>query len=437
AESGRLGIYEWLRYPWFPYNYQLLYAAALQVDGDTFPHLLNALAGWLGALLVYRLGARHADRATAALGAAIWLVLGDYSDALIDLGVALFVLAACVALWRWRESARGKGLCWLALGAFFLGVAAGSKYQALTFLPPVALFVVLRERRPRAWLLAAAAFLLPCVYWYARNAVATGDPFNPIGARVFGFTNWNAFDYAQQLADVRAHAAWPSVLIWPVLLAPFSAAWKSSAALRAAGWLCVWSVLVWVATSRYPRYLTAAYPLLALMSAVGWGVLARWLWARASATLRRPAALRTGTLWVLLAGVALASLQQSRSTVVAIAVTPAERTAFLRQAVPGYAVMDYLRQHAGGRVYQIALSEAIYYGPTPVWGDAIGPWRYIDFITLPPAEMAAKLSRLGFTAIALPTTFLPLLEKSGFEAHFKPMYDADHARAYRIIPPAP
>ena len=24
-----------------------------------------------------------------------------------------------------------------------------------------------------------------------------------------------------------------------------------------------------------------------------------------------------------------------------------------------------------------------------VWGDAIGPWRYADFIVLPPAEFAA------------------------------------------------
>ena len=57
--------------------------------------------------------------------------------------------------------------------------------------------------------------------------------------------------------------------------------------------------------------------------------------------------------------------------------------------------MNYLREHATGRVYQIALSEAIYYGPNPVWGDALGPWRYSDFISLPPPEMARKLAETG------------------------------------------
>ena len=61
AHSGSLGIHEWLRYPWFPYNYNLLYAAALLVGDDVLPHFLNALAGWLSVWMVYRLGVQHAE----------------------------------------------------------------------------------------------------------------------------------------------------------------------------------------------------------------------------------------------------------------------------------------------------------------------------------------------------------------------------------------
>jgi hypothetical protein len=107
AQQGTLGIHDWLRYPWFPYNYNLLYAAALQLGDDVLPHFLNGLAGALSVFMVYRLGALHAGRLTACIGAAIWLGLGDYSNALIDMGVALFVLSACVALWWWRESEPG------------------------------------------------------------------------------------------------------------------------------------------------------------------------------------------------------------------------------------------------------------------------------------------------------------------------------------------
>ncbi|WP_288253379.1 phospholipid carrier-dependent glycosyltransferase [uncultured Hydrogenophaga sp.] len=458
AQQGSLGIHEWLRYPWFPYNYNLLYAAALQVGDDVLPHFLNALAGALSAVMVYRLGLQHANRLTACIGAAIWIGIGDYSNALIDMGVALFVLSACVALWWWRESQPLQGgTRWLGLAAFCLGVAAGSKYQALTFLPLVALFVVWHERRPKAWALALLCFLVPCIYWYARNAVMTGDPFNPIGARVFGFTDWIPADYVQQVADVRDHAARPNALIWAVFLAPFSLLWKRSAALRAAGWFCFYSVAVWLLTSRYPRYLTASFPLLALMAAIGWQVLFGWMAAgvrRAfgakgepvEATPAAAAPAPAGRLglagdWIvvlLLAALAAVSLGQTAGKVAMISPTPETREAFLRQHVPGYAAMDYLRQHANGRVYQIALNEAIYYGPNPIWGDTLGPWRYRDFLLLLPGDMARKLAAKGFTAIVMPTSMVPTLAtRPGFDEHFALLYEKDGGRVYRILSTAP
>jgi len=458
AQQGSLGIHEWLRYPWFPYNYNLLYAAALQVGDDVLPHFLNALAGVLSAVMVLRLGIKNTNRLTALIGTAIWVGIGDYSNALIDMGVALFVLGACVALWWWRESQPVQGgMRWLGLAAFCLGVAAGSKYQALTFLPLVALFVVWHERRPKAWALALLCFLVPCVYWYARNAVMTGDPFNPIGARVFGFTEWIPADYVQQVADVRDHAARPNALIWAVFLAPFSMLWKRSAAVRAAGWFCFYSVAVWLVTSRYPRYLTASFPLLALMAAIGWQVLFGWAakgvrrafgggGATAAAVDGPAAAAPAGRLglagdWIvvlLVAALAAVSLRQTAVKVAMISPTPESREAFLRQHVPGYAAMDYLRQHANGRVYQIALNEAIYYGPNPIWGDTLGPWRYRDFLLLPPGDMAVKLAGLGFTAIVMPTSMVPTLAtRPGFDQHFALLYEKDGGRAYRILSTAP
>ncbi|MDM0107246.1 hypothetical protein QTH97_20040 [Variovorax sp. J22R24] len=439
AHTGSLGIYEWLRYPWFPYNFNLLYAAALMLGDDVLPHFANALAGWLSVWIVYRLGVVHVNRVVACIGAAIWLGLGDYSNALIDMSVALFVLAACSALWWWRESPR-TGAGWLALAAFFLGVAAGSKYQALTVTPLVAVFVLLHERRPRVLAVALVSFLIPCVYWYARNAFMTGDPFNPIGARVFGFTNWNAQDYLMQFQDVRDHASLPSPLIWAVLAVPFSASWKRSAAVRAAFVFCVYSLFVWGLTSRYPRYLTASFPILALTAGVGWQTIFGGIALR----LRRAmperdlgGGLDRAGRWlgiVLLAVLVAFGVYQTRRKAVMVATTPAEREAVLRKHVPGYAVMDYLREHATGRVYQIALIEATYYGPNPVWGDALGPWRYSDFITLPSAEFARKLAGLGFEAIAIAGPNAPMLEaQPGFLDQFALMYEKDGAKAYRNL----
>lgn len=443
AQSGRLGVHEWLRYPWFPYNYNLIHAAGLVLGDDVLPHLLSGLAGWLSVWMVYRLGAQHASRLTGLVAAAIWLGIADFESALIDIAVALFVLAACTALWWWRESAdTARGPRWLALAAFFLGVAAGSKYQALTVLPLVGLFVLRRERRLKVWGVALLCFLIPCVYWYARNALMTGDPFNPIGSRLFGFTNWIPADYKNQVDDVRSHAAWPNGFLWGVLFAPLGLLWKRSPAVRAAAVFTAYSLLVWALTSRYPRYLAASVPLIALVSVVGWQALLGGV----ASGLRRllPRWSQSGALdragrWLgvllLVAGVGV-SFHLTRRSIATIATTQAERAAFLEAHVPGYAVMNYLREHATGRVYQIALIEATYYGPAQVWGDAIGPWRYSDFIVLPPGEFARKLRGLGFEAIAVGAGTAPVLEaRPGFLDHFALMYEKAGAKAYRILPP--
>ncbi|VTU15590.1 hypothetical protein H6CHR_00281 [Variovorax sp. PBL-H6] len=447
AQSGTLGIHEWLRYPWFPYNYNLLYAGALLVGDDALPHFMNALAGWLSVWMVYRLGVQHLNRVLACAAAGIWLGIGDYSNALIDMGVALFVLSAWIALWWWNESHAAQpaqGARWLALAAFFLGLAAGSKYQALTFLPLAAWFVVRRERRPAVWAVGLVCFLLPCVYWYARNAVMTGDPFNPIGAKLFGFSNWNLADYKNQLDDVRAHAALPNFLIWPVVLAPFSLAWRRSAAVHAAIVFCAYSLLVWALTSRYPRYMTASFPLLALVAVLGWQVLLEWVAAglrRLLPAIGRPGwTLRAGSIaaGLFLAVLAAVSFRHTLREVARVSPTPAAREAFLRANVPGYAVMNHVREQVSGRVYQIALSEAIYYGPNPIWGDTLGPWRYADFPLLPAADAARRFAGLGFEAIVMPDAVaLTLTSHEDFNRHFALMYERDGAKAYRILPPAP
>lgn len=443
AKSGSLAVVDWLRYPWFPYNFNLLYAGALMVGDDVQPHLLSALAGWLSVWIVYRLGALHASRVVGAVAAAIWIGVGDYASALIDTSVALFILSACAVLWWWRESeAAVEGPRWLALAAFLLGVAVGSKYQALTVMPLVAVFVIRRERRPWVWGLALLAFLIPCIYWYARNALQTGDPFNPIGGRLFGFTNWNLADYRNQIDDVQAHAAWPNAFLWGVLFAPFGLLWKRSAAVRAAGVFSIYSLAVWALTSRYPRYLFASTPLLALVSVAGWQFVFVWLHERLRDLLPRwsaSGALDRAGRWIgvlLLAGGLGVSWQLTRTRASYIATNPVDRSAFLEARVPGYAVMNFLREHGGGRTYQVALMEAIYYGPTPVWGDAIGPWRYADFIVQGPAESARKLAGLGFTTLAVGAGSVPMLESQpGFADHFALLFEKDGAKAYRILAP--
>lgn len=439
AASGALGIHDWLRYPWFPYNYNLLYAAALPLAGDVFAHLLHALAGWLAAALVFRLALAHTDRLTACMAVVILLAIGELGNALIDMGVALFVLAACAALWTWhRAPGNARPLGWLALAGFFMGLAIGSKYQALTFMPLLGLFVLWRERRPGRLAVALAVLLLPCVYWYARNWLQTGDPFNPIGARLFGFTNWNEADYTNQVNDVLAHASLPNVMLWPLLAVPFSLFWRAPGtrpAVRAVFVFGAWTLLVWVLTSRYPRYMMASFPLLAWLGAMGWRQLGLW----GGAAVRRWAPALTQGAVPRVAAVALVALlavaggQRFVQHARMVSPTPETREAFLRDHVPGYEALQYADAHRHGKLYIVALSDAIYFAHQPAWGDMFGPFRYADFVMQKPEEMGRRLAAAGFGTIAIHTQTVPILDgQSGFADHFDLRYEKNGTRIYRV-----
>ncbi|HJW28641.1 MAG TPA: hypothetical protein VJ508_05245, partial [Saprospiraceae bacterium] len=245
-ETGSLTVNLWLRYPWFPYNYELLYAAALLLYDDVFTHLLHALVGWLCTLLVYQVGLKFATRAQALFAAFIWLVLSaeQYNNAGIDMGTTVFVFGACIAMWLWWKSVQAQ-FGWLLGAAFLLGVAAGVKYQALSFLPIFTGLMLLRERRIRVISLTVLVFLVPCVYWYARNAIMTGDPFNPLGGPLFGFSDWNAEDYAYQIVDVRSRAEKLPWLLWPALLVPIIPEARRRTDWKLAIGFGGYSILVW------------------------------------------------------------------------------------------------------------------------------------------------------------------------------------------------
>ncbi|MGJ7580428.1 ArnT family glycosyltransferase [Variovorax sp. RHLX14] len=439
AATGRLQINDWLRYPWFPSNYDLLFAGALLFGNDILPHLLHAAAGWLTAWLIYGLGVRHLrDRVAGGAAVALWLILSksQYDRAYIDMGATLFILVACAALLEWHGTQARR---WLVVSAFSLGVAAGAKYQVLALLPFFAVVLAMRDRRPTTWLMAVFALALPCIYWYARNAWLTGDPFNPIGGRLFGFSDWNLADYQGQFADLRDKAGWPDWLLWPAVAVPFIAALHRRPAVRGALALGGYMLFVWVVTSRYPRYLMTAYPVLVLLSAAGACHVVRVARRRASSALA-PRVARVARvarfcgallmLCVLVAGTTWTLRHAQR-----IAVTPAEREALLLSEVNGYGMWAWLRENPSGRIYQLGLEESLYYAPHPVWGDVFGPWRYADVVALPPAAMHRKLISQGFDALVLDTARWPALAgQAGFDRFFILRHTEGAVRLYRVSP---
>lgn len=431
ADSGHLSVNAWLRYPWFPYNFDLLFAAALLFGSDVLPHLLHGLAGWLTALLVYQLGARYLDRVQGCIATLLWIWLsrGEYDQAYIDMGVALFVLGAGASFLLWQTSQARR---WIAAGAFCLGVAVGTKYQALGVLPLFVVALAIQDRRPATWLVAGAAFALPCAYWYIRNAVATGDPIAPIGGPLFGFTDWSVGDYQVQFADLRRNVGWPSALLLPALAAPLFPRLRSNAVLRAAMLAGAYLLAVWALTSRYPRYLMFAYPVLALVAAAGWSQL--WqLTQGMTPTWRSTQLVRAGAVFGVVGCLLFAAFTTARY-VRRVALTAEAREAVLQSKVPGYAVFEFLRRHPVRKAYQMGMEDSLYYAPQRLWGDVFGPWRYRDFTELPPADLHRKLALQDFDALLVHTQRMAqVVTREGFDQYFRQIHTDGTVTLYQLV----
>ena len=434
AESGALDIHGWLRYPWFPFNLDLPFAAALLLYDDVFAHMLGALPGWVCAGLVFHIARRFTNVPAASIATILWLQTGrdQYALAGVDLGAALFVFAAYAAYLQAQDTEKKAG--WLAVAAFLLGIACGGKYQALSFIPLLVLGVWQTDRTPSTLIKAAAALLLPCGYWYARNALMTGDPFQPMGGKIFGFTDWNLADYQAQFADLKMHAGWPQWYLWSILLVPLFRPLRTARHIPTAFAICAYSIAFWLATSHYPRYLLPAYPLMCILSVAAWWQLGQLVAGKIPPS-RAASAPRIGRyVWTIGIAILLPLLAMGwKKELERVAPTQASREALFSSTIASYDALSYVNQNSTQKIYQIALDDAIYFSAKPLYGDGFGPWRFADYVALPPKDFAAKLTANGFDTFIIRTSpNRATEEQAGFGDYFSPVFSRNGVTVYHV-----
>ncbi|HVS68664.1 MAG TPA: phospholipid carrier-dependent glycosyltransferase [Mycobacteriales bacterium] len=183
---------------YYPYDAELLDAVAmLGPRPDIAVYGLNLLFGWLALLACWVIGARWSAGAPALAAGAAVIALPIVSQAstgpgLNDLPAMAFVVAAvaCLAvagvprgerpLRRWTGE--------LCLAGLALGLAAGTKLNALPMAALIAVAVVVLtsgDRRRVALALFAPAFLAGG-FWYVRDWVIVGSPVPDTNLTVAG-----------------------------------------------------------------------------------------------------------------------------------------------------------------------------------------------------------------------------------------------------------
>jgi 4-amino-4-deoxy-L-arabinose transferase-like glycosyltransferase len=194
------GFFEtpWADYSYFPMNVDLMYWVALRFGNDMLPALIHMLFGWGTGYLVYRYLKKHAGRIWGMLGLLVFvstpMVIRLSITAYVDLGMIFFTTASVLAYLRWRDG-RYEDVKWLLLAAVCMGLAAGTKYNALIswlFLGGAVCFLYARDtgrqlqaiRWGALFSLVALAVVSP---WLVKNLILQGNPIYPLLDNLFVF----------------------------------------------------------------------------------------------------------------------------------------------------------------------------------------------------------------------------------------------------------
>ena len=154
------------------------------------PALIHLLFGWGTGYLVYRYLKNQAGRVWGMLGLLVFvstpMVIRLSITAYVDLGMIFFTTASVLSYLRWRDG-RYEDVKWLLLAAVCMGLAAGTKYNALIswlFLGGAVCFLYARDtgkqlqaiRWGALFSLVALAVVSP---WLVKNLILKGNPIYP------------------------------------------------------------------------------------------------------------------------------------------------------------------------------------------------------------------------------------------------------------------
>jgi hypothetical protein len=228
----------------------------------------------------------------------IWEATGGF----VELALSGFIALSGWHLLALRRSARLRDAAWAGLA---LGVAIGTKYHGLIFVPLFALLALLfASRRRPATLAVFAAALLVGVPWYVRNWIVAGNPLYPFAAGVFGGRYLDAGsrnDLTQSLAGYGLAGIWrlpffplefllhtgryergysfsPALFLLPPIAVVIGGKVARLLGLGILAYLVVW----WETLHQVTRYLLPVLPFAAVLA--GWTGVELWERRQASRT---------------------------------------------------------------------------------------------------------------------------------------------------------
>jgi len=190
-ENG--GFYEikWAGFSYFPMNVDLLYIIPLYFNKDFLANFIHMSFGIGTALLIYQYLNKRVSRIAGLLGILVFIstpvVFRLSTQAYVDLGLTFFTTASILSFIRYRDG-KFKEFKWLFLSSVAMGLALGTKYNALIvwfFLSLSIVFIYSRDAKIQWKAIGyGAIFFLISLFifspWLIKNIILAGNPLYPL-----------------------------------------------------------------------------------------------------------------------------------------------------------------------------------------------------------------------------------------------------------------
>ena len=196
------GFYEikWADFSYYPMNVDLLYLIPLYFKKDFLANFIHMGFGIGTALLIYQYLNNKISRIAGLLGILVFLstpiVIRSSTQAYVDLVLTFFTTASILAFIRYRDG-EFKEFKWLFLSSVAMGLALGTKYNALIalFFLSTAIVFVYSKDTGKQWkaIRCGLIFFLISLFlfspWLIKNIILTGNPLYPLFKGIFNISS--------------------------------------------------------------------------------------------------------------------------------------------------------------------------------------------------------------------------------------------------------
>lgn len=195
-KNGAFYEMKWAKFSYYPMNIDLLYIIPIYFKKDYLANFIHMGFGVGTAFLIYNYLKSRISLIAGLLGVLIFfstpMIFRLSTQAYVDLGLIFFTTASMIAFIRYRDS-QFKDFKWLFLASLTMGLALGTKYNALIalfFLSAAMVFIYSRDTKDQwkaiqcglIFVLISFLFFSP---WLIKNAILTGNPFYPLFQGLF------------------------------------------------------------------------------------------------------------------------------------------------------------------------------------------------------------------------------------------------------------